>query len=296
MKFVQSTLCLISLCALLSCAKEESISLRMMTFNIRYGTANDGDNAWELRKEILIECLNTYTPDILGTQEGLPFQLEYIKANFPNWGSFGVGRYHGVETERSHECGEGEGCIIFYDTTKIKLIKHGTYWHSETPKVAASISWGNSLPRVSTWSIFTLKGDGKRFAVFNTHFHWDEPYVSNTSKLIMEKWQEVAGDLPTILMGDFNLRPDSPSHEMFCGKSGPTDLRGRFVDGWQVLNKPEEGGGTSHSFTGEPQNRIDWILATPEFQFMSVGRIDFNKEGRYPSDHFPVWAEVNLVL
>jgi len=294
LKYTLSVLCLIMLCTLLHCADKEGVSIRAMTFNIRYGTANDGENAWENRKDMLIECLSTYVPDIMGTQEGLPFQLETIKEAFPNWDYFGVGRYHGVESDRPHETMAGEHCAIFYDTTKLELLEQGTYWHSDTPDVAASATWGNDLPRITTWGIFETKNDRKRFAVFNTHFHWDEPYVNNTSELIMKKWREIAADLPTILMGDFNLRPDSPTHELFCGKSRQISLRGRFQDCWNVMQKPEQGAGTSHGFTGTPRHRIDWILITPEFSTLSVERVDFNRDGRYPSDHFPVYAEMKL--
>ncbi|RQV98064.1 MAG: endonuclease, partial [Calditrichaeota bacterium] len=100
-----------------------------MTFNIRYGTAEDGENSWEKRKSLLIEMLKKYRPDILGTQESLDFQIEEIKADFPKWAVFGIGRYHGIDLpERPHESMSGESCRIFYDSTKFVLLKEGTFW------------------------------------------------------------------------------------------------------------------------------------------------------------------------
>jgi len=279
-----------------ACTKMQTSSLKIMTFNIRYGTATDGENSWEYRNNLLIDCLKKHQPDILGTQEALPFQIDTIKAAFPHWKAFGVGRYHTVNIpDRPHESMSGESCDILYDSTKFEVIEKGTYWHSDTPDIRASITWGNGLPRITTWGLFQDKRTDMQFIVMNTHFHWDEPYVSNTAKLIMQKWREIADDKPTILMGDFNLDPTSDAHELFCGKTGSPDIRGNFIDCWQALCKPEQNVGTGHSFTGsKSQNRIDWILITQEFDAKSIKIIYDNQDGQYPSDHYPVLAELSI--
>lgn len=106
----------------------------------------------------------------------------------------------------------------------------------------------------------------------------------------MRTWREIAGDKPTILMGDFNLDPTSQAHNIFCGKAGAGD---NFIDCWQALQKPEADAGTSHKFTGtKSKRRIDWILVTPEFGVNKIDIIYDNENGRYPSDHFPVIAEL----
>jgi len=286
------TFCLILFLILtIGCAKKESELLKVMTFNIRYGTANDGDNSWENRKDILFECLKKYSPDILGTQEGLNFQHEEIIAQFPTWKVFGVGRYFGIELpDRPHESMSGESCKIYYDPLKLTLIKEGTFWHSDTPDVPGSMTWGNSLPRVVTWGIFQSKQSKKKFAVLNTHYHWDEPYRKNTSQLILKKWKEIARDLPAILIGDFNLAPSSESHQLFCGNiKNENGSQGEFIDFWQELSKPEPEFGTFNGFTVDKKgDRIDWILGTKEFQVDDIEIVTLNKSGKYPSDHFPV--------
>ena len=281
---------------IMSCHNENSETLKVMTFNIRYGTANDDTNSWENRKTILIDCLKKYQPDILGTQESLNFQIDFIKAAFPKWQVFGVGRYHNVfEPDRPHESMDGESCKILYDTTKFELVSKGTYWHSDTPDVAGSRSWGNDLPRITTWGLFRIKKNDQQFVIMNTHFHWDEPYVTNTSHLIMRKWREIADTKPTILMGDFNLEPTSATHQLFCGKTGSKDISGNFKDCWQLLGKSEENAGTGHGFNGsKSRERIDWILVTPQFDVKSINIIYDNDNGRYPSDHYPVLAELQI--
>jgi len=267
-----------------------------MTFNIRYGSADDGENSWQFRKDFLIETLKAYQPDIVGTQESLDFQIEAIKAAFPNWQVIGVGRYHGVDVpDRPHEHQDGESCRILFDTTKFSLIDEWTFWHSDTPDVPGSMTWGNTLPRVTTWGIFQTKSTNQKFLVMNTHYHWGEPYVSNTSRLLLQKVQEIAGDLPTILLGDFNLSPSSESHALFCGKTEFDGITGRFSDAWIAAAKSEKGAGTYHGFKGDRGgDRIDWMLITPELKLKDIQIIYDNRTGYYPSDHFPVVAVLRL--
>ncbi len=279
-----------------SCQKTQTSSMKIMTFNIRYGTATDGENSWEHRKYLLINCLKKYQPDILGIQEAHDYQVDFIKSAFPNWEAFGLGRYHTVaEPDRPQESMKGESCTIFFDTTKFIKIEQGTFWHSDTPDEPASITWGNKYPRITTWAILEQRKDAKRFFVMNTHFSGEESYVSNAANLNMLKKRNIAGSMPTLFMGDFNLAPDSNAHELFCGKTGPPDIRGNFIDCWQALHKSEQEAGTGHSYTGTKSGpRIDWILMTPDFVVNNIDIIYYNENGRYPSDHYPVLAELKF--
>ncbi len=273
--------------------------MNVMTFNILYNSHRvfDGITNWQSRHPVLIDGLKKHTPDILGTQESFEFQTDSIRKAFPHWQVFGVGRYHNipaVNPRRPYEDMGGESCRILFNTTEFELLDQGTFWHSDFPDSAGSKPWGNELPRMLTWGIFRVKYCYKKFLVMNTHNHWGEPYVENTAKLVMRKWREIGKGMPTILMGDFNLPPDSYTHELYCGRVGPAELRGNFKDCWQSLDKSETGAGTSHSFTGKGENRIDWILVTPEFKVEAMEIIYYNRNGCYPSDHFPVMARLSL--
>lgn len=287
---------LLMFAGVMALTKRKQERLTVMTFNVRYGTANDGENSWLNRKSILVNCLKKYQPDILATQEALAFQIDEIKDHFIHYQAVGVGRYHNIPLpNRPHESMGGESCKILFDVRKFDLLDQGTFWHSDTPDVPGSRSWGNSLPRIVTWSKLKTKKTGKTFVVMNTHFHWDEPYVSKTTELIMRKWRQIAGNLPTILLGDFNLSPSSATHEIFCGRKGEESLRGTFQDCWQSAGKSEMAAGTSHGFTGNTdRHRIDWILSTPQFQVKDVQIIHYQENGHYPSDHFPVQATLKL--
>ncbi len=55
--------------------------LKVITFNIRYDNSSDGVNRWDNRKEMIVGFLSRESPDIIGLQEVLAHQLEYISAN-----------------------------------------------------------------------------------------------------------------------------------------------------------------------------------------------------------------------
>jgi len=266
--------------------------IRFVTFNVRCGPSEDGPNHWDMRKGIFLDALGQMAPHILAVQECYPFQGDEIGMRFPNWGRIGVGRYHGVDApERQCESRSGEHTYIFFDAVRYQADSCGAFWHSDTPDRPASTSWGNDLPRVTTWAVLRLRSSGRAFTVFNTHYHWDEPYRRKTTDLHLERVPRIAGGLPSVFSGDFNLPPDCETHARFTADA-PEGLGLR--DAWRLLGRSEEGAGTSHSFTGKPENRIDWILVSREFSPLSIEKVGFQRQGRFPSDHFPVLAELEL--
>jgi endonuclease/exonuclease/phosphatase family metal-dependent hydrolase len=207
---------------------------------------------------------------------------------FPELAHFGKGRYHSIALDRPHETLSGEHCSIFYRTDRFVLESCGTFWHSEAPDVPGSVSWGNALPRTTTWGIFADLTRKARFCVLNSHLHWDEPYVSNTARLLRERLLSLSEGLPAVVAGDFNAVPGSELHHRLVRPDGAPVLR----DTWESAGLPEAGAGTYHGFTGRPQQRIDWILVTPDIEVVSVRKDTGGQSGRFPSDHFPVVAEL----
>ncbi|MBN1350169.1 endonuclease/exonuclease/phosphatase family protein [candidate division KSB1 bacterium] len=270
------------------------INMRIMTFNIRFGTAKDGENEWCHRQGILTDMLRQTQPHILCTQEGMKFQLEHIKSELPRLNYLGIGRYEGAKVRREYELLDSEHCALFYDTTRFEPEKHQTFWLSDTPEIPGSCTWGNDMARIVTWAIFNDLYSEKRFAVFNTHFHWGDEIVQKSAELVADRVRTISPDLPVFLSGDFNLKPDSAVHRFFTDDTARPPERRRLKDCWRECGKAEEGAGTWHNFTGTAADRIDWILVSEEISPMSIQRVTYNLNGRYPSDHFPVMAEVEL--
>ena len=66
--------------------------IRVMSFNLRYGKAKDGDNRWERRDWLVARTIKAFQPDLLGTQETLSFQAEYLKEELSGYSYFGRSR------------------------------------------------------------------------------------------------------------------------------------------------------------------------------------------------------------
>ena len=142
-------------------------ALTVMSFNIRYGTANDGDNHWSQRREFLFEVVRDENADLVGVQEALAFQIDEILAAVPGYAVVGVGRDDGRA--------RGEFSAILFRRDRFRVADSGTFWFSDTPEVPGSKSWGNTITRISTWARLVDR-DGSAFWHFNLHLdHQSQP-------------------------------------------------------------------------------------------------------------------------
>lgn len=265
--------------------------LRVMTFNIRYGTAPDGENAWEKRRELLVETIRAFRPDVLGTQECLAGQAEFLRAALPGYGCVGVGRDDGQLA--------GEMCAVFYREDRFQLVAEGHFWLSETPDVAGSRGWDAALPRIASWARLRARDDTLRTLVcLNTHFdHVGEAARLASAKLLSARAQAVAGGAPAIVLGDFNTPTDpgrpGPYTALLGLGEGAEETEGGLAlrDVYRRLHPPRSDEATFHGFTGGRDGaRIDWILATPDWTPVAAAIDRTARDGRWPSDHFPVTA------
>ena len=258
--------------------------LRVMAFNIRYGTAADGDNHWNLRKDLVVETIRRFDPDILGTQEVLHFQAQFLREKLPEYDFVGVGRDDGAE--------KGEYAAIYFKRARFQKIREGHFWLSQTPDVPGSISWDSSLTRLCSWATLRLQEPpGIEVHCFNTHFdHRGAAARHESAKLMRSRIDALGPGAAVIVIGDFNAGADSPPYTALVAKEPP------LLDTFRAAGpaaRPEEG--TFHGFSGKPgAARIDWILAGGAFEVLSAEVDRFHRDGRYPSDHFPVTAVLRV--
>ena len=256
--------------------QKQQNELKVMTFNIRYGTANDGENNWEFRKDNVVETIKNFNPDLFGLQEALQLQIDELLKQMPNYSYVGVGRDDGKSA--------GEHSCIFYLKDRFSVDSSGTFWFSETPNIIASKSWGNNITRICTWSLFRDKLSGKSFYMFNVHLdHESQPSREKSSELLVRKISQKF--LSVILTGDFN-----------CGDINPaikTIIKSGMIDSNRKLHKKKPNEGTFNSFRGETNgDKIDFIFVSKDFEVRRSKIIRTNYNGKYPSDHFPVTAEI----
>lgn len=274
-----SLLFLIACLALVwSASPSPGADIRVMSFNIRFGSANDGENAWPHRAELVAETIRRFDPDLLGTQETLPFQAEALGDALREWTYVGWSR---------DENPDGEQCGIFFRSDRFRKLDAGQFWLSETPETKYSRSWDSSLPRVVTWVRLADRDNGEAPLLFvNTHFDHRGRTARAESAKLMRRWiEDQAEDVPVIVTGDFNTAEKTEPWTTLTSSS-------RLIDTWRAVQPTAtESEGTFHGFRGQPGSaRIDWVLCSPAFRVTAAG-IDRSHDGdRYPSDHFPVTA------
>jgi endonuclease/exonuclease/phosphatase family metal-dependent hydrolase len=257
------------------------IDLKIMSFNIRYGTADDGDNSWKHRKQTVVNTIKHYAPDIIGTQETLEYQADYIVEHLRNYRSFGIGRVND---------GSGERMEIFYNKKVLTPITIGNFWLSTQPNLPGSKDWDSSLPRMASWAKF-WHIESKQFIFYlNTHFdHLGVIARKEASRVIAEQVNLLAGDLPVIITGDFNAMGDT-------GEPWK-ELRNTFNDTWldakEQIGPPFTFGGFEAPKEGVTR-RIDWIFYRGSFDIKKCETVLYNEDGRYPSDHYPIYSEMTL--
>lgn len=181
--------------------KKANSELKVMSYNIRLGVGKDGSNAWEFRAPATIEMITVQKPDVFGVQEAYDFQIDYISQNCKDYGVVGVGREDGVE--------KGEHMSVFWNKKRVKLIKWGTFWLSETPEVPSK-GWDADCKRTATWALMYDRQTGKKFYFVNTHLdHIGAEAQKNGLRLIVDRIDSINLEgYPAVLTGDFNITPD----------------------------------------------------------------------------------------
>lgn len=246
--------------------------INVATFNIRYENTKDGVNAWVNRKEWVRELMDYHEFDIVGVQEALATQVDFLLEK--RWDSVGVGRDDGKRA--------GEFAPVFFDKARFEKKQSGTFWLSETPDTP-SMGWDAALNRICTWVRLMEKGSGVEFYLFNTHFdHKGTVARDKSADLILEKIRAIAGNTHFFLTGDFNLTPDTPPirrlssalrHARTVSETPPYGPTGTF-SGFDVT-RPLEGA-------------IDHIFVSARIRVLKYAVLPDQWGGRYPSDHLPV--------
>jgi len=289
-----------------------------MTFNIRYSGARDGDLCWDNRKKYVVEVIKKYNPDIIGFQEVMVDQYEYLNSELSGYQNIGVERMKGKTLEQMQalmgkkhgknyvvkpgeeppkKIGDVEFVPVFY--RGLELLDNGFFWLSDTPEVPSG-TWGG-LPRLCVWGSFqkSQAGEGGRFGFFNTHLdHRTLDYTRMRSvPLVLEKMREFAQELPKILTGDFNCIPDSDPYNGFAAELQDTAVVASQPFAKNAVTFHNFKGGTKKKRFDRYTRRIDYIWINHGVRVLNTQAIydTFGKKPViYPSDHWPVISNIEL--
>jgi len=257
--------------------------LAVMSFNIRNGRANDGDNSWTRRRPLVAEVIRSYAPDVLGLQEAFRFQLDQLTADLPGYGEVGEGRGGGVKDEYS---------AILYRADRLELLDSGTFWLSDTPEVVSK-HWGHYHYRICTWARFRDVTAGGAFYVYNTHFdHQSQVARVKGAELIRRRILARPTRDPVIVTGDLNAGEDNPAVARLRAAGSSYPLRDTF----RVVRPDAREVGTGNGgYTGRRDGaKIDYVFVSQEIETLAAGIDQEPRGGRYPSDHYPVFARLRL--
>lgn len=243
----------------------------------------DIHNRWHKRSDIVYHLLETYNCDVVGLQEVTDKMFEDLKNNMHGYQITGIGRTNRYFNERNN-------LLVKED---YQMTQDETFWLSKTPSKKGSSIWYSLFPRICTTAVIEHRGVGK-LRIYNTHLDCLLPYAREYGLKQIGKYIEktyAIEKLPCILMGDFNATPNSRLIKEF-GNGVYTSKRLVAV---QDQKKEMYNTATMGGFRGKDAGmHIDYIFVSEEFQIKDVERIRFHENGKYPSDHYPIMAEVTL--
>ncbi len=261
--------------------------VRVMTFNIRYNNPGDGPNAWPHRSDMVADLIRA-NADVAGLQEAQLDQIQDLEKRLPEFAWFGVGRNDGKQG--------GEFCPIFYRRDRFDVLSKETHWLSETPDVPGSKGWDTAITRLVTIMRFRDRQSRAEFYMLNTHLdHIGKLARENGAKLIKKYLGELDAQLPAVVTGDFNSLPKSQPYQNMI----TTDQQhpaSNLVDSRTIAQQPPVGPDSTWDGFREvaPERRIDFIFVRPGMIVRQHRTLDKRVDGRFPSDHLPVVADVVL--
>lgn len=259
------------------------IALKIMTFNLRCDFPLDFKNRWNNRKHIVYDILNKYECQIIGIQESTEIMYEDIKSNISDYNIVGMPRSRKFFSERND--------ILIWD--QYEICESKTFWLSDTPDVIGSSKWFSVFPRICTTAVVKTEGEIK-IRVCNCHL---DCFTSKAREYELRRLIEIIDieqekeELPLIIMGDFNSKPDSRLiQNLSNGVYGK-----KKITAVQDFDKELYMNSTMSMFKGNKRGvHIDYIFVSEEFKVNNVEIIRHNENGRYPSDHYPLMADIEL--
>ncbi|MBP5621400.1 MAG: endonuclease/exonuclease/phosphatase family protein [Thermoguttaceae bacterium] len=282
-------ICAFSVFNNVSNADDEKIEFRVMSFNIRCANGGDGENNWEFRCDTLLDVVRESDPLLLGVQEAVPAQMDFLKEKLADYQAIGVGRDDGDK--------KGEFMAIFFKKDMLELLDSGTFWLSKTPDTPSK-GWDAQCFRTVTWAKFRCKKTGKTFCYANTHLdHVGTIARKEGAKLILRRMNEIAdGQDPFFVSGDFNVTDQSEAYATIT--AGVDDIPG-LRDCNKVAEEREAAQEyTFHNWGKVPPEQgaiIDFIFVNDKVE---VKKFKINplkhSDGRYASDHVSIVATLSF--
>jgi endonuclease/exonuclease/phosphatase family metal-dependent hydrolase len=253
--------------------------ISVLTLNLRFGLAPDGPNGWEFRKDSLSKLLARHGATFMGFQEANDFQIDYLYNQLPGFSYIG---------RRVPAPPSWQSNVIFY-RSDWQCLYRDHFFLSPTPDIPSRFR-DSKWPRQCTVGEFQNGAD--RVILINTHLDFDATVQADSARIILDRISTFPTDIPAVFIGDFNARPESWCYQILTGNDpvGPPAVR-IFKD---AFCSPFPA--TFHGFSGDTDgDHIDWMLYAGKIVPTSREVIQRKFRGRYPSDHFPLFATFDFL-
>ncbi len=273
------------------------MAFRVMSFNIRGSDhPQDGVNVWAQRAALNVATIQRHAPDLIGFQELQSGNLSTYQAELSDY-QFVLGNDASDHSEYRS---------IFWKPTVFEQLEAGEFWLSETPEVYSEL-WNTDCVRAATWVRLRERAGGATFLHLNTHLDHRSDWARREGcRLLVRRINDLRGDQPALLTGDFNCNAHQDA--ALADPNYRYLIDSGFVDSYLAAgNRDSAQSNTFHGFQGDHfvldpaegfAGRIDWLLTldgAQRWQVRASGIIRDHAAPLYPSDHYPIFADFELV-
>ncbi|MBQ6266113.1 MAG: endonuclease/exonuclease/phosphatase family protein [Clostridia bacterium] len=264
---------------LISAEQQAPGTVRVMSFNIRCADVNGVDvpDRLDIGARQILEVM----PDSLGIQEATAEWMKALKTRLFMYGWTGIEREKGEPADKS-----GESCPIFYLKAKFRLLDSGNFWLSETPD-EPSFGSGAACRRICTWAKLQDRETEKVYVHINTHFdHVSEDARVFAAGMVNRFVKKNFADIPVVFTADINT---------FEGLEAYSVLTENLADSCKTAQNSVPFG-TFHACSPETHSdyTIDFLLCSKDITVKTYRTVTIGVDGRFVSDHFPIYADILL--
>ena len=249
--------------------------LRVISFNIRCCDDIDGNSIAE-RAPRLAAVTAPFHADVMGFQEYRPAWEPHLRELF--------GKDYDMFWK--HRCQiDKEATPILWRKDRFDCLERGYFWLSDTPD-EESQGWDAlyNCHRICVFVLLQDKQTGKTFRFINTHLGFGDQEQVKSSALILQRCGKTP-QYPNVLVGDFNMIPDSPGYNRMVQEN--IDVNAATVC---------DMGTTFHGYHPETvtNEHIDYCFVDPRITPIGQTIIRDTVDGKYPSDHFGLFALLDI--
>lgn len=243
----------------------------------------------DVRAANILDLIKKNDPGILLLQEVSVSWIPHLQTFMADerYAYYGYGRYGGEMSAEDLKSGD-QFVPILWKTELYDLVESGHFWLSSTPEVYSS-DWvdgtKSNYPRCVNWVILKDKTSGSELAVMNIHTDPESNMVrTNSCVLAMEKLNQLRGDRPAVVAGDWNMGLTDTGYSVVTS-SGFVDLR--------VKAETTDMGGSFNAWGERKEGNFaygDHIFMTEDMVAELYDVVDDRYDGEHISDHNPLLA------